>query len=395
MMETRLTPRLSQAVAPPVGIGLWARHAIPPKSLAQQLHLLGPHHVDLLVDLRSPQEMENLDSQLSVCGQSHTELWLYLICSDRSPESELTALSKLLASHPETPIAGMLFTPAAYLKSYQPDGKWPSTITPHALRAMARKYWPDTPLGGGFPTYFTELNRCRPDPSKIDFLTHATSPIVHAADDHSVMETLESLPYIFDSARALAPGRLYRITTSAVGAWTNPYGQGLTPNPACERRTLSNNDPRQQALFAAAWSLGYMAQAAGRVDSLTLSSIGQPFPVTNDARHYPVFDVLRGMNQGAGHQALQAATCHPTLAAHGWLTPSGKRELWLANLSAKTATVHVDGVQEAAVLEEDIDAEGLHFDEWPLDRLKPHAHGPVTLSSYAIARLTLSDAITF
>src|SRR5699024_7134853 len=123
-----------------------------------------------------------------------------------------------------------------------------------------------------------------------------------------------------------------------------------TPNPACKRRTLSDNDPRQQALFAAAWSLGYMAQASGQVDSLTLSAIGQPFPVANESRHYPIFDVLRGMNQGAGHQALQAVTRHPTLAAHGWITPSGKRELWLANLSAKAATVHIDGVQEAAVL---------------------------------------------
>ena len=32
-------------------------------------------------------------------------------------------------------------------------------------------------------TYFTELNRKRPTGAVVDYITHSTSPIVHAADD--------------------------------------------------------------------------------------------------------------------------------------------------------------------------------------------------------------------
>jgi hypothetical protein len=51
-------------------------------------------------------------------------------------------------------------------------------------------------LGGGMLSYFTELNRKRVPGELIDFVTHCTNPIVHAADDLSVMQTLEALPFI-------------------------------------------------------------------------------------------------------------------------------------------------------------------------------------------------------
>ena len=51
-------------------------------------------------------------------------------------------------------------------------------------------------VGGGMLSYFTELNRKRPPVDGIDYVTHTTCPIVHAADDISVMETLEALPYV-------------------------------------------------------------------------------------------------------------------------------------------------------------------------------------------------------
>jgi hypothetical protein len=43
---------------------------------------------------------------------------------------------------------------------------------------------------------FTELNRKRPEATLFDFITHATCSTVHAADDRSVMEALETLPAI-------------------------------------------------------------------------------------------------------------------------------------------------------------------------------------------------------
>ncbi len=234
MKHIAITPRLLETHVPNLGVGLWAAHAPGNDTLAAQLDALGPGHVDLLVDIRIDDELDTLARLLALLRPRESPLWLYLICDDDAPKLGLARLAEILRTEAKG-ISGALLTPAAYLNSYQPDGEWPSTTTPAQLIKQARQYWPNLLIGGGFPTYFTELNRCRPNPSTIDFLTHATSPIVHAADDVSVMETLESLPFIFESARAIAPGRPYRMTTSAVGAWTNPYGH--VAHPEREPRT--------------------------------------------------------------------------------------------------------------------------------------------------------------
>jgi hypothetical protein len=59
----------------------------------------------------------------------------------------------------------------------------------------------------------------------------STTPIVHAADDRSVMETLETLPAIIDSAKSIAGGKAWRVGPSGIGTRDNPYGTKPTPNP--------------------------------------------------------------------------------------------------------------------------------------------------------------------
>ena len=51
-------------------------------------------------------------------------------------------------------------------------------------------------------SFFTELNRKRPPAQLLDFVHNSTCPIVHAADDRSVMETHEALPYQVATARS-------------------------------------------------------------------------------------------------------------------------------------------------------------------------------------------------
>ncbi|RJS91868.1 hypothetical protein [Salinisphaera sp. Q1T1-3] len=376
---------------PPLGVGLWVDRLASAEVLARQLERLGPNHVDILVDLRQSDGLNRLETALVPCGHQQVAIWLYVITPDEQPGPALKQLAYRLNGTGIQP-AGLLLTPAAYLASYQPNGDWPTTVSPDALRALGREIWPTMRLGGGFPTYFTELNRCRPNPAAIDFLTHATSPVVHAADDVSVMESLESLSHVFASARALAPNVPYRVTTSAIGAWTNPYGGTLTPNTAGERVTLSDNDPRQRGLFAAAWSLGYMARAIGRVDSLTLSSIDRPFPITDTEQRYPLFDVLRGLAAGAGHEALACVPEDDTIAALGWLATDGSGDVWLANLTAQARDIDIGDAYRAAVFDDGIEPDDIASDEWPLDRLEPRSE-PLTLAPYAVARVAVPPAM--
>src|SRR5690606_36235604 len=138
--------------------------------------------------------------------------------------------------------------------------------------------FPGLAVGGGTPSTFTELNRNRPDPAMFDWISHTTQALVHAADDVSVMETLETLPWIFRSVRALIGGRPYRVGPSAIGLRWNPYGASTFPNPDSRRVPMARSDPRQRALFGAAWMLGYAAHAArAGVDALVLGAAAGPF----------------------------------------------------------------------------------------------------------------------
>ncbi len=59
-------------------------------------------------------------------------------------------------------VARVLALPESYLRSYQPAGPWPAGPTPQDLWKHARASFPAAGIGGGVLTYFTELNRCRP-----------------------------------------------------------------------------------------------------------------------------------------------------------------------------------------------------------------------------------------
>lgn len=403
---------------PSIGCGVWLDRLEDVERLARQLDAVAPRHLDVLLDLRQPRAVENLAVLMAIAAERDVPVWLYVICEDHDAAASLSALAQRLERLPnalKSLPAGMLVTPAAYLQSYQPDGVWPAGASPAQALAAARELWPEMTLGGGVPTYFTELNRCRPDPAAIEFITHAVSPIVHAADDRSVMETLESVPHIIASCRALAPAVPYRITTTAIGAWTNPYGDTLTSNDGNRRVTLSDNDPRQQAQFAAAWNVGFVARAlsplkgnsdddndsdSAGVDALTLSSLGPPFDI-GDEHGTPVRHVIVGLARASGQPLCESpidvspstAGCVATLAwrvdpteAYPIGTESrGISEAWVVNLATESVTLGLKRVEivDAALLAAAHDG----FQPAPEFRLLLEGGGKAVLPPLAILRV--------
>jgi hypothetical protein len=139
-------------------------------------------------------------------------------------------------------------------------------------------------------------------------VSFTTSALVHAGDDRSVAETLESLPHIARSVRATFGGKPYAVGPSAIGMRDNPYGQTTMPNPDNVRQAMNRNDPRQRGLLGAAWSLGYFAHfAAGGARQIALGGAVGPFGLLHAPADFPqpwfdeagglfpVYHVLRGL----------------------------------------------------------------------------------------------------
>lgn len=176
-------------------------------------------------------------------------------------DAEFAGYAAALAAAGFSP-ASIMVCPAVDRQSTPPGSDWPPCPPLEAVHAAARRAFPGQVLGGGMASFFPELNRKRPPVRMLDFVTHGFCPIVHAADDLSVMETLETLPHILLSARAIAAGCGYRLGPSTIAMRQNPYGSRTIPNPQHGRVCMADDDPRQDGAFAAAWTLGLAAQIA-------------------------------------------------------------------------------------------------------------------------------------
>lgn len=187
--------------------------------------------------------------------------------------------------------------PRSYLRSYQPAGPWPEGPTPDTALAPLKAAFPDTAVGAGSLTNFTELNRWPPR-VRSDFLTFGNTANVHAADDRSVMQTLEALPDIFASAKALSPGLPLHLGLFAIAMRTNPYGATVQPNPDRLRLPMVQDDPRQGTEFAAAYAAAILALAAeAGVESVALAMTDGPLGPGNG----PLADFLVHAADLAGH----------------------------------------------------------------------------------------------
>jgi D-apionolactonase len=205
--------------------------------------------------------------------------------------------------------ASIMTCPSVDRQSTPPGSDWPPCPPLEAIHAAARAAFPDITLGGGMASFFPELNRKRPPADAWDFVTHGLCPIVHAADDLSVMETLEAVPHILASARAIIGGRDYRLGPSTIAMRQNPYGSRTIPNPDRDRVCMADDDPRQDAAFAAAWTLGLAAAIApAGVTVWTPGALYGPRGlVRDDGSLRPLAGVVQALAAQAG-QPMRGAT---------------------------------------------------------------------------------------
>ncbi|PBC00726.1 hypothetical protein [Mesorhizobium sp. WSM3860] len=281
-------------------------------------------------------------------------------------------------------------SPSVDRQSTPPGSIWPACPPMEDVYAAARRAFPGIRLGGGMFSYFTELNRKRVPAGELDFVSHCTCPIVHAADDLSVMQSLEALPFITQSTRAIYDAKPYRIGPSTIAMRQNPYGGATKDNSGGQRVAMANRDPRHSGLFAAAWTIGYAARVApAGLEMLTVSSFTGPFGVlaaagesAEEGTPRPIFHAVQGLAALAGRTHIALRVSDDRIAALAARSPTGAVTAWLANLTADDVAVYTSALASEAAGPVTI-WDGAGARRLDLGR----AAGRLTMPAYAIVRI--------
>ncbi|WP_018183870.1 hypothetical protein [Kaistia granuli] len=387
---------------PPLGLGLDPTEITDTIARADTLRRIGAKVLVGYYDPSLGHGPTTLGGIVAAARAIGAEPWLEaVIQSVDGFEAEIETLGKTVAEM-GSPFPTVLLSPLPDLKCTLPGSVWPPAPPPRDFFEVARKVFPNARLGGGMFSLFTEMNRKRPPVDLIDLVSFTTTAMLHAGDDHSITEGLETLPAIALSARAIADGKPYAVGPSAIGMRMNPYGEAPLKNPGNIRQAMNFNDPRHRGLLGAAWALGFFARfAAGGATTITLGGTTGAFgliavkhdwpqPWFDEAGGvFPMFHVLAGMARLAG-LPLRAVATPDAIEAIAAETGDGV-ELWLANRTGTEQSVTLPGAPRSLFL---LDADSFVAatgDRDALDHLtQPFDEATLTLAPYAVARLLIS-----
>jgi hypothetical protein len=247
---------------------------------------------------------------------------------------------------------GAIFiSPAVDRQSTPPGSQWPECPPLEDVYAAARAAFPGMRLGGGMLSYFTELNRKPVPADHLDFISHCTNPIVHAADDLSVMQTLEALPFITRSVRATYGDKPYRIGPSTIPMRQNPYGSRTMDNPENGRIPMAHTDPRHNGQFAAAFAFGYAARVLDAdlewlVPSALTGSFGLIAGSDEPTAHghtRPLYETVHLLAALARTSWTEAVSSEPSKVLAIAVKGTEGERLFIGNMTAQTQSVDVAG----------------------------------------------------
>lgn len=371
------------ADAPAIGLVITPEEASASLAAAARLEELGAQHLILHFDPSRGHGPEALGAFAKLLARCPLPATLELVVPCRAdPEAEIAETARQIAgAHLE--LAAVAVSPAPDLKSTPPGSVWPACPPLDEIYRAARKAFPDLPLGGGMFSYFTELNRKRVPAERLDFITHTTSPLVHAADDRSVMETLETMPFVTRSVRAIFGDKPYRLGPSTIGMRHNPYGARLADNPGAARRmTMTADDPRQKGLFSAAWMVGYAASvASAKLTHLTVGALTGAFGVLGEGGYRPAFHAARILAAMAGKPLRTARSADPARV----LAHAAGDTLVAANLTPEPVDIAApQGMRLRAILDETTFSHAHAHAALPETMTAGH-DGVVRLGGYAVA----------
>lgn len=197
-------------------------------------------------------------------------------------------------------------------------------VTPLEWVQRAREALRGIDVVGGTDHWFAQLNRERPArPVPCAF---PLCPQVHSSDELSIVENLASHRYMLETARRFLGGEKVHVSPVTLKPRFNP--DATDPSLPSE-----DTDPRQASPFAAAWTLGALANlACAGADSLTFYELRGPRGLTDETGPYPLFELFREVLRFRGGEFAASS-----LPGSLFLRKAGRRAVLVANLSEEAA----------------------------------------------------------
>lgn len=354
---------------PALGIGLRPECLGDERTSLSILEVVRARHLIAHFDPGAGHGLAALAGYAEIAARAGLKLTLELALPCKRPLAEEMAEVAALVAKSGLVLDTLFVCPSVDRQSTPPGSPWPECPPLEDVYAAARGAFPGVRLGGGMMSYFTELNRKRVPDDPIDYVSHCTNPIVHAADDLSVMQTFEALADVVRSTRAIYGDKPYRIGPSTIAMRQNPYGSATKENAAGGRIPMANIDPRHNGQFGAAWTLAYAATVAlAGLEVLTLSTLAGPFGLVagegeatlkGDLR--PLAHVLARLAVLTGEEVFAVESSRPDAV----VGLASRELLLLANITPEPQTVvlaamprkvvEIGGAQHALPLEETVE----------------------------------------
>jgi hypothetical protein len=233
------------------------------------------------------------------------------------------------------------------------SGKWIRLARRHL-----KGHDPGALIGSGTNAYFAELNRERPPVAELDLVSYSLNPQVHAFDNASLVEALETQAVTVASARQFTGTIPLAISPITLKPRFNPNAIGavVVPSPV---ELPSQVDVRQMSLFGACWTIGSLSYvAASGVYSVTyyettgwrgVMEIEVGSPLQDAFRSlpgsvFPLYHVLADVGEFSGGQFVPTRSSDPLQVNGLALAKDEKRCILLANMSGEAKQVTVSGL---------------------------------------------------
>jgi hypothetical protein len=349
---------------------------------AARLKALKPAHLRVDVPLWKTGWQRRLKRAARQAQALGAKLEIALFVSDEA-DDELRLF--VVETRPSTGSGGASLRGARFLIFHRsektPNARWLALARQHLGKKAV--------LYGGTNLFFTELNRGRPDAATlrlVDGLCYSFNPQVHAFDNASIAESPEAQAETIRTYKTFSKGKPLAITPITL----KPRWSLGDPGPEPSDKA-GEFDPRQMALFGAAWTVASLSQiAAAGADSITIYETAGKRGVLAGAHVFPMYHVFADVAE-FGQQGVATKSSDP-LRVEGLALRKGKRvRVILANLTDQPQTVKLRGLGPKAKVKvldaSNAEAAMKRPEAWRAAPSAPLNGQTITLPRYAVARI--------